>query len=99
MDYSATKAAIRAFTRSLAKQLAGDGIRVNAVMPGPFWTPLQVTTGQKTENVVNFGSSTPLGRPGQPAGIAPIYVMLASREETSYVTGQSFGASGGTGVP
>lgn len=98
-DYSQTKAALVAFTQSLAKQLAGQGIRVNAVAPGPFWTPLQVTTGQPVSNLPSFGSSTPLGRPGQPVELAPIYVMLASADATSYITGQVFGASGGTGVP
>ena len=96
-DYAQTKSALVAFTQSLAKQLARQRIRVNAVAPGPFWTPLQVTTGQSVDNLVSFGSSTPLGRPGQPVELAPIYVMLASRDATSYVTGQVYGASGGSG--
>ena len=99
LDYAQTKAAIVAFTHALAKQVVDQGIRVNAVAPGPFWTPLQVTGGQKPENVVTFGSGTPLGRPGQPAELAPIYVMLASRDATTYVTSQVFGATGGTGNP
>ena len=99
LDYAQTKASIVAFTHALAKQVVEQGIRVNAVAPGPFWTPLQVTGGQKLENIVTFGSNTPKGRPGQPAELAPIYVMLASRDETSYVTSQVFGATGGTGYP
>lgn len=94
LDYSMTKAAIIAFTKSLAKQLIKRGIRVNAVAPGPFWTPLQVSGGQTMENLKRFGADTPFGRPGQPAELAPIYVTLASTEGT-YITGQVFGASGG----
>ncbi len=98
LDYSATKGAIAIFTKALAKQLAPKGIRVNAVAPGPFWTPLQPSGGQKPEKLVNFGGDTPIGRPGQPAELAPIYVLLASRE-ASYATGQVFGAVGGRGGP
>ena len=94
LDYSMTKAAIIAFTKSLAKQAIKRGIRVNAVAPGPFWTPLQVSGGQTPENLKRFGADTPFGRPGQPAELAPIYVALASTEGT-YITGQVFGASGG----
>jgi len=98
LDYSMTKAAIANFSKGLAKQLIERGIRVNAVAPGPFWTPLQVSGGQTMENLKSFGGDTPLSRPGQPAEIAPLYVMLASTE-ASYVTGQVYGASGGNGQP
>ncbi len=98
LDYSTTKAGIVAFTKSLAKQLIDRGIRVNAVAPGPFWTPLQVSGGQTQENVKHFGKETPMGRPGQPVELAPIYVELASTE-ASYVTGQVVAATGGMGGP
>jgi NAD(P)-dependent dehydrogenase (short-subunit alcohol dehydrogenase family) len=98
LDYSATKAAIIAFTQALAKQVAEQGIRVNAVAPGPFWTPLQPSGGQPTEKVMSFGEDTPLGRPGQPAELAPIFVMLAS-PESSYATGGVFGSTGGRPGP
>jgi NAD(P)-dependent dehydrogenase (short-subunit alcohol dehydrogenase family) len=98
LDYAATKGAIMIFTKGLAKQLAPKGIRVNAVAPGPFWTPLQVTGGQPPDKLPSFGEDTPLKRPGQPAELAAVYVLLASNE-SSYATGQVYGASGGTGVP
>lgn len=98
LDYSLTKAAITNFSKGLAKQLIDKGIRVNAVAPGPFWTPLQVSGGQTMETLQRFGGDTPMSRPGQPAEIAPLYVLLASTE-ASYVTGQVFGASGGDGQP
>ena len=98
LDYAATKGAIMIFTKGLAKQLAPKGIRVNAVAPGPFWTPLQVTGGQPQDKLPQFGKDTPLGRPGQPAELAAIYVLLAS-PEASYSTGQVFGAVGGRGGP
>ena len=98
LDYAQTKACIVSFTKSLAKQVARQGIRVNAVAPGPFWTPLQPSGGAKLENLVMFGGSTPLGRPGQPAELGPLYVLLAS-QESSYATGQVYGASGGDGFP
>ncbi len=98
IDYAATKGAIMIFTKGLAKQLASKGIRVNAVAPGPVWTPLQVTGGQPAEKLPQFGANTPIGRPGQPAELAPLYVLLAS-EELSYSTGQVFGAVGGRGGP
>jgi len=98
LDYASTKGAIVTFTKALAKQLGKRGIRVNAVAPGPYWTPLQVTGGQLPDKLVNFGQDTPLGRPGQPVEIAPVYVVLAEAEAT-YVTGQVYGASGGRGVP
>ncbi|RZT35521.1 SDR family oxidoreductase [Cupriavidus agavae] len=98
LDYAATKATITNFTKGLAKQMAGRGIRVNAVAPGPFWTPLQVCGGQTMEKLKAFGGDTPMKRPGQPGEIAPLYVDLAAAE-ASYVTGQVFGASGGKGIP
>ncbi|MEA3098517.1 SDR family oxidoreductase, partial [Caballeronia mineralivorans] len=98
LDYAMTKAAIANFTKGLAKQMIKRGIRVNAVAPGPFWTALQVSGGQTTENVQKFGEQVPMGRPGQPAEIAPVYVQLASAQ-SSYVTGQVYGASGGGGQP
>jgi NAD(P)-dependent dehydrogenase (short-subunit alcohol dehydrogenase family) len=96
-DYAGTKAFILNYSKSLAKQLAPDGIRVNAIAPGPFWTPLQVSGGAQMEKVVHFGDQTPYKRPGQPAEIAPLYVLLAS-QEASYSSGQVFGAQGGAGV-
>ncbi len=98
LDYSQTKASIVAFTKSLAKQLAKQGIRVNAVAPGPIWTPLQVCGGQPESELPQFGAQTPYGRAGQPAELAPVYVVLASAE-SSYSTGQVFGAAGGSGNP
>ncbi len=98
LDYSATKAGIIAFTQSLAKQLAERGIRVNAVAPGPYWTPLQPSGGQPPEQLVKFGADTPLGRPGQPAEIAPIFVLLAS-QESSYTTGSVASSTGGNPGP
>ena len=98
IDYAATKGAIMIFTKGLAKQLAQKGIRVNAVAPGPVWTPLQVTGGQIPDKVPEFGKSTPMGRAGQPAELAAIYVLLASHE-SSFCTGQVFGVEGGKGMP
>jgi NAD(P)-dependent dehydrogenase (short-subunit alcohol dehydrogenase family) len=97
-DYAQTKAATTNYVRSLAKQLAPKGIRVNGVAPGPVWTPLQVTGGATQEKLVNFGSKTPLGRAGQPGELGSIYVQLAS-EDASYATGQVYGAAGGSGMP
>ncbi|WP_297322537.1 SDR family oxidoreductase [uncultured Bartonella sp.] len=96
-DYSQTKAANIAFAKSLAKQLGPKGIRVNAIAPGPFWTPLQPSGGQPIEAMPQFGSETPLSRAGQPVEIAPLYVLLAS-EQASFCSGQVFGASGGMGM-
>ena len=98
LDYAQTKAAQVAFTKALAKQVAEKGIRVNAVAPGPYWTPLQVTGGQKPDALEKFGADTPLKRPGQPAEIAGVYVILAE-DSSSYTTGQVYGASGGSGNP
>jgi NAD(P)-dependent dehydrogenase (short-subunit alcohol dehydrogenase family) len=98
LDYAASKGAIAIFTKALAKQVARQGIRVNAVAPGPVWTPLQPSGGQLPGKLPQFGADTPLGRPGQPAELAPLYVLLASRE-SSFSTGQVFGAVGGRGGP
>jgi hypothetical protein len=98
LDYASTKAAIVAFTKSLAKQLAEKGIRVNAVAPGPVWTPLQPSGGQPPEKIPEFGAKVPLGRPAQPAELAPIYVLLAS-QESSFVTGETYGVTGGNPLP
>ncbi|KIS42418.1 SDR family oxidoreductase [Kosakonia radicincitans] len=97
LDYAQTKAAIATFTKSLAKQLGPKGIRVNAVAPGPYWTALQCCGGQPQEKIEQFGASAPLGRPGQPAEIAPLYVTLAS-SENSYASGQVWCSDGGTGT-
>ena len=97
-DYAQTKAANVAFVKSLAKQLGPKGIRVNGVAPGPVWTPLQISGGQPQDAIVNFGEVTPLGRPGQPAELASIFVQLAD-SDASYATGQIYGAAGGNGHP
>lgn len=98
VDYAMTKAAVMNFTKSMAKQLGPKGIRVNGIAPGPIWTPLQVSGGATMEKLENFGGDTPMGRPGQPAELASIYVQLAA-EDASYATGQVYGASGGAGQP
>lgn len=97
LDYAQTKACIAIFTKALAKQLAPEGIRVNAVAPGPYWTPLQPSGGQPQEKLKKFGEQAPLGRPGQPVEIAPLYVLLAS-DEASYTSGQVWCSDGGTGT-
>ncbi len=98
LDYAQTKACIVSFTKSLSKQVAEKGIRVNAVAPGPFWTPLQVSGGQPQDKIETFGENVPMGRPGQPAELAPVYVLLAS-DESSYATGQVYAAEGGMANP
>ncbi|UPG87416.1 SDR family oxidoreductase [Luteibacter aegosomatis] len=98
LDYASTKAAIVAFTKSLAKQVAEKGIRVNAVAPGPVWTALQPSGGQPMEKVRDFGASVPMKRPGQPVECAPLYVLLASKE-SSFVTGEIYGVTGGNPLP
>jgi NAD(P)-dependent dehydrogenase (short-subunit alcohol dehydrogenase family) len=97
-DYAQTKAATMNYVKSLAKQLGPKGIRVNGVAPGPIWTALQVSGGATQEKLKNFGANTPLGRPGQPAELASIYVQLAA-SDASFATGQIYGASGGSGQP
>jgi NAD(P)-dependent dehydrogenase (short-subunit alcohol dehydrogenase family) len=94
VDYAATKAAIISLTKSLSKQLTPKGIRVNAVAPGPYWTPLQPSGGQDPDALVKFGEDSPMGRPGQPAEIAPVYVLLAD-PAASFISGAIFGSTGG----
>ena len=97
-DYAQTKAATMNYVKSLAKQLGPRGIRVNAVAPGPIWTPLQVSGGASMEKLEKFGGQTPLGRAGQPAELGSIYVQFAAAD-ASYATGQVYGAAGGSGQP
>jgi NAD(P)-dependent dehydrogenase (short-subunit alcohol dehydrogenase family) len=97
-DYAQTKAATTNFVRSLAKQLAPRGIRVNGVAPGPVWTALQVSGGASPAKQKQFGSQTPLGRPGMPAELGGIYVQLADNHG-SFATGQVYGSAGGAGQP
>jgi NAD(P)-dependent dehydrogenase (short-subunit alcohol dehydrogenase family) len=94
LDYSATKGAITAFTRSLALNLVEKGIRVNAVAPGPIWTPLNPFGGQERQKIPEFGKKTPMGRPGQPNEVAPAFLFLAC-EDSSYMTAQVLHPDGG----
>lgn len=94
LDYSATKGAITAFTRSLSKNLIKQGIRVNGVAPGPIWTPLNPFGGQPPEKIPEFGKDTPMGRPGQPNEVAPSFLFLAC-EDSSYMIGQILHPNGG----
>jgi len=94
LDYSATKGAITAFTRSLSENLVTDGIRVNAVAPGPIWTPLNPCGGQPPENMDDFGEDTPMGRPGEPNEVAPAFLFLACND-SSYMSGQVLHPNGG----
>ncbi|WP_068167874.1 SDR family oxidoreductase, partial [Rothia sp. ND6WE1A] len=98
LDYALTKAAMNNFSKGLAQDLTPKGIRVNAVAPGPFWTPLQPSHGQPTEKLTQFGQDTPVGRAGQPVEIAGAYVFLAS-DEASYVSGETLGLTGGRPTP
>ncbi len=95
LDYSATKGAITAFTRSLSENLVGDGIRVNGVAPGPIWTPLNPSGGQPPEKMKDFGKDTPMGRPGQPNEVAPSFLFLAC-DDSRYMSGQVLHPNGGT---
>jgi NAD(P)-dependent dehydrogenase (short-subunit alcohol dehydrogenase family) len=97
-DYAQTKAATMNYIKSLAKQLAVKGIRVNGVAPGPIWTPLQISGGATEQKYKSFGSTTVFGRPGQPAELASIYVQLAA-SDASFATGNIYGAGGGQGQP
>lgn len=97
LDYSSTKGAITAFTRSLSENLIGEGIRVNAVAPGPIWTPLNPCGGASREKLEHFGENTPMGRPGQPYEVAPSFLFLAC-EDSSYMSGQVLHPNGGTVV-
>lgn len=97
LDYASTKFAIIGFTKALAKQMVEKGIRVNAIAPGPFWTPLQPSGGQPQDVIEQFGDEVPYGRPGQPAEIAPMYVFLAT-QESGYTTGEVFGSTGGNPI-
>lgn len=98
MHYASTKAAINNFSKGLSQELAPKGIRVNAVAPGPIWTPLQVSDGQPKDALPQFGKNTPLGRAGQPTELAPAYVFLAS-SESSYVIGETLNVTGGQVSP
>jgi len=95
LDYSSTKGAITAFTRSLSENLIEKGIRVNAVAPGPIWTPLNPCGGASEEKLATFGEQTPMGRPGQPNEVAPAFLFLAC-EDASYMSGQVLHPNGGT---
>ncbi|WP_068071089.1 SDR family oxidoreductase [Novosphingobium lentum] len=95
LDYSSTKGAITAFTRSLSENLVKDGIRVNAVAPGPIWTPLNPSGGASPEKLAHFGEKTPMGRPGQPNEVAPAFLFLAC-SDSSYMSGQVLHPNGGT---
>lgn len=95
LDYSSTKGAIHAFTKSLAQNLVTKGIRVNCVAPGPVWTPLNPSDNKTPEEVSHFGEDTPMGRPAQPEEIAPAFVFFASESDSSYITGEVLTLLGG----
>lgn len=98
LDYAITKAGMNNLSKGLAQELAPKGIRVNAVAPGPIWTPLQPSHGQPMEKLTSFGQDTPLGRAGHPVELAGAYVFLAS-DESSYVAGETLGVTGGKPTP
>lgn len=98
LAYASTKGAVTAFTKGLAKMLIEKGIRVNAVAPGPIWTPIQLSGGQSEDKLEHFGEKVPMGRPGQPAEVAPAFVFLAS-QESSYITAETIGVTGGSHLP
>ncbi len=98
LDYAPSKAVNNTFSKALAEQLAPKGIRVNAVAPGPIWTPLQTSGGQPPDKIPDMGAQSPLGRPGQPAELASAYVFLASGE-SSYVTASTISVTGGMPTP
>ena len=93
IPYSTTKGAILTFTKALSEEAIKQGIRVNAVAPGPVWTPL-IPASFPADKVAEFGKTTPMGRPGQPSELAPVYVFLASQDST-YITGECIGVTGG----
>lgn len=97
LDYATTKAGIVAYTKALAKQLIEKGIRANVVAPGPVWTVLQPSGGQPDEKVEHFGADSDFGRPGQPVELAPVYVLLASKD-ASFINGEVYGVTGGKGI-
>jgi NAD(P)-dependent dehydrogenase (short-subunit alcohol dehydrogenase family) len=97
LDYSSTKGAITAFTRSLSENLVGEGIHVNGVAPGPIWTPLNPSGGASKEKLKHFGEGTPIGRPGQPNEVAPCFLFLAC-DDASYMSGQVLHPNGGNSV-
>ena len=97
LDYATTKAGIVAYTKALAEQVIDKGIRANSVAPGPVWTVLQPSGGQTQEKVQTFGKDSAFGRPGQPAELAPVYVLLAS-QDASFITGEVYGVTGGKGI-
>ena len=94
LDYSSTKGAIHAFTKTLAQELVDRGIRVNCVSPGPVWTPLN-PADRDPEEVAEFGADQPMGRPAQPEEVAPAYVFFASNADSSYITGEVMTLLGG----
>lgn len=98
LDYAMTKAAMNNLSKGLAQELAPKGIRVNSVIPGPIWTPLQPSHGQPQEKITSFGQDTPLGRAGHPVELAGAYVFLAS-DEASYIAGESLAVTGGKPTP
>jgi NAD(P)-dependent dehydrogenase (short-subunit alcohol dehydrogenase family) len=95
LDYSSTKGAIHAFTKSLAQNLVEKGIRVNCVSPGPVWTPLNPSDNKTPEEISKFGQQSPMKRPAQPEEVAPAFVFFASNADSSYITGEVLTLLGG----